>query len=126
MQVGHVELSDPVNSELIQKPVNAGPSVKDADRQLPVKRAKLNLILNHMEKKYAVLVNEIREQNEISFVISQPVKRKRMEARSFMVGKYSNEHMMRNFARCLNKGQLSRKNIDETIYEMQSLQAFCR
>lgn len=84
------------------------------------------LIQNYIEKKYSVLVREIREGGNISYVISRLPASKGMEARSFVVEKYSHEHMMRQFARYLNQGRLSKKNIDETIIEMKLLQEFCR
>lgn len=126
MHMDHVELNSHANAELISRPVKADVFQNDGDRQSHSKRAELNLILNHIEKKYGVLVSEVREKEEISYLISPPPRSKRVEARTFVVGKYSNEHMMRNFARYLNKGRLSRKNIDETIYEMKSLQEFCQ
>lgn len=84
------------------------------------------LILGQIEKKYGVLVREIREGNDISYLISRPAVHRSVEPRSFMVGKYTNEHMMRHFARYLNRGKLSRENINATIYKMKWLQTFCR
>ncbi|WAW09760.1 hypothetical protein NB640_11105 [Oxalobacter vibrioformis] len=125
MHMDHAELNSPANAELISRQLKVDIPQNERDRQSHSKRAELNLILNHIEKKYGVLVSEIREKGEVSYLISPPARSKRVEARNFVVGRYSNEHMMRNFARYLNKGRLSRKNIDETIYEMKSLQDFC-
>lgn len=125
MHMDHAELNSPANTERISRQLKAGILQSEQERQSHAKRAELNLILNHIEKKYGVLVSEIREKGEVSYLISPPARSQRVEARTFVVGKYSNEHMMRNFARYLNKGRLSRKNIDETIYEMKSLQDFC-
>ncbi|MDL2284807.1 hypothetical protein LJC19_06675, partial [Oxalobacter sp. OttesenSCG-928-P03] len=125
MHLDHVETTSFVNAESMSHSFAA--MLKDGRERLPQsKRAELNLILNHMEKKYGVLISELRERDEVSYLIAPPARGRRVEERSFVVGKYSNEHMMRNFARYLNRGRLSRKNIDETIYEMKSLQEFCQ
>ena len=84
------------------------------------------LIQGYIEKKYHVRVREIREGKNISYVIARPAANRSMKEKSFVVEKYSHEHMMRHFARYLNQGRLSRKNIEETINEMKLLQDFCR
>jgi len=85
-----------------------------------------NLMVQYIEKKYGVLVKEIKERDEISYMISLPGRQRKRDGKTFVVGKYSHEHMMRNFARYLNQGRLSKKNVDQTISEMKYLQYFCQ
>ena len=84
-----------------------------------------DLMLAHIEKKYGVLVQEVKEKEEVSYMISLPGRQRKKDGKTFIVGKYSHEHMMRNFARYLNQGRLSKRNVDQTISEMKYLQNFC-
>ncbi|MCM1129462.1 MAG: hypothetical protein NC211_03920 [Alistipes senegalensis] len=121
----HAELSSSVVSRVILPLWHA--DVSEKIRRRPIShRTERAIILSYLEKKYCILVREIREGRNVSYLLCKETTHKGVESRSFEVGKYTNEHMMRHFARYLNRGRLSRENIDETIIEMKSLQFFCR
>lgn len=101
-------------------------SKNNCERFLIGEENKSSEIISHIEKKYGVFIKEIKEKDETCYLISMPGRQRKRDGRMFIIGKYSYEHMMRNFARHLNQGRLNKKNVDETIDEMKSLQKFCQ
>lgn len=126
MSVDHIELTLHNDVERIQWLLKAGMPPNAPEKPFLSSKTRIHLVLNCMERKYGVSVSKVKEGDEARYLISPPSGSKKGEARTFVVGKYSNEHMMRRFARYLNRGNLSRKNIEATIDEMKSLQEFCR